>query len=69
MHNISNNESHIYIIRGPAGAGKSTISKALCEELKHRNRKVAYIEQDFVRGGILGNYGIKSDYYGPLHET
>jgi len=61
---ISSDEPTIYIIRGPPGSGKSTISSELCTELR-KNKFVAYIEQDYFRGGIMGDYGAKAEQYGP----
>jgi adenylylsulfate kinase-like enzyme len=59
------NESSIYIIRGPPGSGKSTIASELCSELRKNNKFVAHIEQDYFRGGVLGDYGAKPEQYGP----
>lgn len=43
-------ETKIIILRGNAGSGKSTISRALCE---HFNDDVLYLEQDTFRLGII----------------
>lgn len=49
----------IILISGPAGAGKSTISKALCKKFK----KAAFIEVDHVR------HMIKSGNVSPFMEN
>ncbi|MEK4521470.1 AAA family ATPase [Psychrobacillus sp. FSL W7-1457] len=42
----------IYIISGPAGAGKSTISKGLAEQFENS----AYIEGDLINHMVVGGY-------------
>ena len=42
----------IYIISGPAGAGKSTVSKGLAEQFEHS----AYIEGDLINHMVVGGY-------------
>ncbi len=65
--NIDNSwKSCIYLLRGPPGTGKSTIAKRLCEDLRSKNIPTAYFEQDYFRGGILGNFGAPSNLYGPI---
>lgn len=64
---IMNMNRKIIIIRGPAGSGKSTITKLLLEELKEQsnkfkgsdeedNHRFAYLEQDHFRNTIAGKY-------------
>ncbi|MEA3323065.1 MAG: zeta toxin family protein [Patescibacteria group bacterium] len=42
----------LVIIRGNSGSGKSTVAKCLREGVKH-NKKIAIIEQDYLRRFIL----------------
>lgn len=57
---------NIYLIRGPPGCGKSSVAKALLENLRGAGRNVAYLEQDHFRGGIMGDFGAKPEIYGPI---
>lgn len=50
------------IVRGPAGAGKSTVSAAVVAGLRAAGRRVAYIEQDHVCNTVLGG-----DTHGDVH--
>ena len=51
----------VYLIRGPPAAGKSIIATALVDEMRARGRNVAYLEQDYFRGGIMGDFGSKAE--------
>ena len=44
--------SNLYIITGPAGVGKSTISKKLAQNLK----KSVLIEGDLIYHQVIGSY-------------
>lgn len=51
--------SHLIIIRGNSGSGKSTVAKRIRQEFKHH--KTALIEQDNFRRHILGEIGRGGD--------
>jgi adenylylsulfate kinase-like enzyme len=60
-------QPHIYIIRGPPAAGKSTTTKALLKRLREGlGRNAAYIEQDYFRAGIAGNAGAAAEVTIPV---
>jgi deoxyadenosine/deoxycytidine kinase len=52
MYNIYMKETFVCLITGPAGAGKSSVSKALAEKFE----RSAVIEVDTLRHMIKGGY-------------
>lgn len=43
----------LIVFRGPSGSGKSSTAKAIQLELAVKNKKISYVEQDYLRRIVL----------------
>ena len=59
-------EPRIFVLRGPAGAGKSTVSESLVSAIRSTGRLCAHLEQDYFRIAIAGGAGTSRDYVARL---
>ncbi|OSD01689.1 hypothetical protein PYCCODRAFT_1445437 [Trametes coccinea BRFM310] len=73
---VSNNDEeaaikrHVYLVRGPKNAGKSTFARFLLNRLLSRYRRVAYLECDlgqseFAPGGLVSLNVVEQPVFGP----
>ncbi|KAI9069568.1 hypothetical protein FKP32DRAFT_1640751 [Trametes sanguinea] len=63
-------DRHVYLVRGPKNAGKSTFAKYLLNRLLSRYRRVAYLECDlgqseFAPGGVVSLNVVEQPVFGP----
>jgi adenylate kinase family enzyme len=59
-------EPMVFILRGPAGAGKSTVSASLVSAIRSTGRLCAHLEQDYFRMAIAGGAGASREYVARL---
>ncbi len=46
-------ETRLIVLRGPSGSGKSSVARSVRVEELEKNKKIAYIEQDYFRRIVL----------------